>query len=721
MFSQQAFAVGLDRFEQHRGWRPTVTPVEEARQRAKALQQLVDPETAKLTRSLSPEETRWIGNERALDRMDFQYTLLRYSKILDVTGQLVFCIPNIAQTILLDICAEHEDKQLPIWLQILKARQEGISTLCEEFVGWRVRARPRTNALVASADPGKSRKMSEMIERTWKNTPWFLMPEVTEYNVGEYVKFGRQDSSLSIEWLNQTSGLGRGTTILIAHLSEVSDCKNPKDIIEASLKWAMHPSPWMWRVDESTANGMDGVGRWWYDQWEFAKKYWTQGMSERRPVFLPWYVASDMYPNETWLRQHPIPQGWTPAELTRRHAARAGEYVSKNDLLRRYLGAGWRMSPEQQWWWEFERHQAQQQKTLNKFYQEVPADDIEAFQHRHDSIFDAETISVYRENREHPKGVFGLIGNDRDIPLRLQPDAREIDTERAPLPIKTEAGLRYELVPLRRRPYELDDPEGKIYIYDWPQPEQRYGVGVDTGYGIGQDRSAIEVMRMATIDTHAKQVCEFASAECSASDLTPFAYAIGQMYRVKVNDDIVLPKMVVECNSNGETTQIALRKLGWPGARMHQWVRYDRKRIDQSKASRMGAFTTSWSRAMVLEYLIKAVRDYFIEIDSPWLITEFAQLAKDPLKQKVEAVTGGHDDRIMALGWVFLSLHILDPNPVIPAFGRKRVLPPEEVPKYEEYSLGWQERDLPLDSDVRSMVFLGGQRGEDDEYFYHVQ
>lgn len=707
MISERVTAEQLDRVERTLGFRPTPTPINQARQRAKELQGLVDIKSRRLTRDLTIEEHRWIRNERAMVRWDFRYPCPRYYKILDFTGNLIPFEPNIAQRMKLDTWAEHEELGIAVLELDLKARQLGISTLCELYVQWRTANHPHTNSVIASADPGKSAKMSLMMERCWQNLPFFLLPKLTVYNVGEYMAFGGLDSSITVEWLNQTSGIGRGSTPLVAHLSECSECQRPKDIIEAPLKWAMHHSKWMWQVLESTANGKDGIGRWWYDQWQFAKRNWPLGRSDRRPTFLPWYVGTDIWPDQGWLRAHPVPRDWEPAELTRRHAGRAKEFVGRYDLLLKHLGSTWEMPREQMWFWEFEREQARVKKELNKFYQELCADDEEAFQHRHDSIFDAETISIYRSNVREPKGVYGLVGNDRDLPLRLQPDDTQIDKSKPRLPIKTGAGVKYDLVPLRRNPDGLDDPEGKIFIYEWPQSQQTYGLGADTGYGIGADRSALELLKKATLDTNSRQVAEFASSECSASDLTPFAYALGNLYTVKVGEDMRMPKLVVEVAANGETTQMALRKLGWDGP-IHSWQgSYTRKRLDESKATRYGVFSVAWARSQVLDWLIKACRDYFVDIDSPWLIDEMSELCKDPQKQKIEAALGGHDDRLMALGWVFWSLHIRDREGPIPMFGQRRVLPSEHKQEWPEYDNGLQERDLPLDAEVRTFMLPG--------------
>jgi hypothetical protein len=409
---------------------------------------------------------------------------------------------------------------------------------------------------------------------------------------------------------------------------------------------------------------------WWYNKWEQAVKGWDTGASRLRPRFLPWFVATDMYPTATWLRAHPVPEKWKPAALTVRHALRARDYVATNPMLRKYLGDTWTMPVEQQWWWENTREEYRAAGILNRFYSELPADDKEAFQAQQHSVFETELIANYREKVEPPKMVYGIIAKPDLIPFRLQPARPAFDPRFKPADIRCRNGNEYRFQPLLFQGYTAIDPDRKLFIWELPRDNCEYGFGADTGYGIAQDRSVLEMMRKATISECARLVAEFASDQVSASDLAPICQAVAELYTVQWKGARRHPKAVIECNSNGETCQVLLRKMGY--SRFHDWVRYSSKKIDQGKAQRIGAFTTGWSRAMVLEFFVKAVRDLFIDIDSPWLIQEMATLGQSKTK-KLQAEEGGFDDRVMAAGWVFLSLHLLDANSYAPLFGTRRL------------------------------------------------
>jgi hypothetical protein len=117
-------------------------------------------------------------------------------------------------------------------------------------------------------------------------------------------------------------------------------------------------------------------------------------------------------------------------------------------------------------------------------------------------------------------------------------------------------------------------------------------------------------------------------------------------------------RIVIECKGNGESTQLELRKRGW--GNFHPWIRYDSKRLRPQDAHKLGWFTNTWSRAMMMDMLLKAVRDEWIDVYSPFFVDEMADLERDEFRQSLAAAYGGNDDRIIAGAIVFFSLHALE-------------------------------------------------------------
>lgn len=671
--------------------RHTIAQVAQANQH---LQEIFDDEGKQL-RPYSTEEIRWMRNERALCRCDFVYWATRYGFIIDWLGQLVRFNPNIAQRMAMDVFAELEFMDIAILVQALKARQLGVTTLAELIVLWKTIFFPRTNSLVASSDPDKSAQMAQKMELCFSNQPFWLVPEITSYHQGELIEFKKQNSAVSIQHGTQLSGMARGATPTTFHLSEVCDYRNPEALIDAALLRAVHDSPWVFGLLESTASGRNNY---WHNKWIFNVANWPQRKSRLCPMFLPWYVGTDLYPTETWIRARPIPQGHEFPEIVRKHANRAKDYVQsgQNPLITKYLGARWEMPPEQMWFWEVTRDEYAATKKLNDFYAELCADDIEAFQSSNVSVFDAEVLAEFRESRRPPVGVYGIRAPQSEIPIQLQAPERDVDARYKPIDIHAawspmQPAHDYQLVPLLHRGAAPFDPLGKIILYEFPEANEQYGLGCDTGFGLGQDRSVLEGVRKGSLERNDAQVFEFASPYVNSFSLWPFALALGTLYSTPINGTIRQSKQVIEMAANGENVQNELKKRGWRN--FHLWVRYDRRRVIEANATRFGWYTTPWSRRMMLDMLLDALNNGWLDINSQWFIDEMGELELDQEAQKIKAIGGGHDDRLMALGIVLFSLHALETKHTDRWVTRERMERRNPNPVYASFNPGTQGND----------------------------
>jgi hypothetical protein len=641
------------------GFQPVRHSVEDCRTWVEHLDSLIG-DNKELIRPLDADEEKWCLNERALCQIDFLYWAERYALINNFENRLTLFKPNVAQLVMHRQWEILESEGKPIKVQNLKARQLGMSTLSELAIAHRVQFMPQVRAIVGSSDPDKSSLMAKMMELVWAHMPWWLLPERTKYKSGVLIEFGGLPTSVSVQHGTQFTGIGRGTTVTASHLSELSDFDNPEELVDAALMHAMHESPRIFCVLESTAKG---IGNWWHKTWKVNNEMWGQG-GGFCPVFLPWYVGFDLYPTATWLEtRRDIFEKWQPSDLVLAHSDRAEEYVRSRSLLRDYFGADWKISREQQFWWDITRNIAKAKGQLAQFYSEVPADDTEAFQSSNISIFDGDVLADCRERAKPLFGVFGVEGPEGQIPERLRYSVRDVDVTRRPIEVVSAWAsnmppMSYRFVPLRYQGSGFD-PLGKVLIWETPERHEEYGLGIDTGEGVGRDRTVIEVVRKGTTSRNDAQVAEFASPYINSFNLWPIANAIGTLYSTYKEGRRRQAKIVVECAGNGETVQLELKKRGW--ANFHHWVRYDSKRINQAAAVKIGWYTTGWSRAMMLDHLISYVRDGWVDLNSRWLIDEeMANFERNEEKQKLMAAIGAWDDRIMALGIVLFSLHDLE-------------------------------------------------------------
>lgn len=695
---------------QHQQWELTPHSPSEVASAITYFNDLRHPDTLSFRRPLDPAEQRFIQNERRLSALDFEYYGSRYARIVgwDKTSQPF--VPNIAQRMVLDDWANLESRALPISMQQLKARQLGVSTLTELAVAHRVQFHVNTNAVVASADPDKSLKMARMIRYCWDQQPFWMMPTATKYVKLMPAEFAEINTSLLVQAGNQFTGIARGDTPNVFHGSEICEWPDAGDLIDSSLLRAMHETPDLFLVLESTALGR---GNWWHKTWLLSKAQWEHGRARLRPRFLPWFVGTDLYPTTTWIRSRPVPADWQPKDITIRHADRAAEYVHADPLLTRYLAQGrrdWKMPREQMWFYEVERDQAIAKNTLNKFLQEMPADDTEAFQSTNISAIDTEIILSYKERTKAPIAVYAITGDG--IPDSLTAPRRLWRTDLPVHHIKINQLLRsnetYHFVPLRFEGYSNTDPMLKLFIWEQPRADQQYAIGVDTGEGLGLDRSVIEAIRVATVNAYDEQVAEFASPYVKALQLWPMTLAISTFfstYSAQIGRRRQA-RVAIECRGNGESVQWEMKKRGWHN--FHPWLRYDgRKRTTPRDAIKDGVYTVQWFRSQMMDMLLSLFDEETLLVNSPWLVEEMEALERDESRQSLKAVFGEHDDRIMALGFAIFTAHVLD----IPGrqFSRRMRLPPiEDLEGMQSEFPVWQPPDQAIDSIPRRFMGTAG-------------
>lgn len=629
---------------------------------------LLDEDSGQLKRALAIDEQRFIQNERMLCALDFRYWAGRYARIVDWEKKEVPFIPNIGQNMIIDIWAEHERGAIAIMLQQLKARQLGITTVNQMAVTHRFQFLRRTNAVVASADPKKTVEMGQMIKFCLDAQPWWLLPSSPRDKVekGITVEYADLDSRLSIQAGNQFHGVARGATPNVGQLSEVSSWNNAEDDIDASFIRAVHETPDVFVSLESTALGR---ANWWAESWEIVKEDWPRGRSRLRPVFLPWFVGTDIYPTKTDLRTRPVPHDWVPSDRTIAHAERARAYVKVNPLLFKYLAKedpDWQMPRAQMWFYEIERDTAQRKKTLNKFLSEMPADDQEAFQNTGLSVIDQDVILTYRDLVKQPLGVYAIIGPGIHQ-TQCPPRHEWLTGPKAPpaITVRVSSLLRspetYQFIPLRFEGYSGYDPMFKLFIYEWPEDGQTYGIGVDTSDGIGEDWSVLEGYRKANAFQRHAQTFEFASPYIKADQLWPMTLALSVFYSVvsPMSGNRSQCRVCVECRGNGEIVQHELQKRGWWN--FHPWKKYDnRKRVQDNQVHKVGVFTNVWFRSMMMDKLLTLIDEESLDIGSPWFVSEMSSLERDVDELSARAAYNTHDDRIMALGFPLFSLTVDD-------------------------------------------------------------
>lgn len=653
--------------------------------------------------TLEEDEKKYIRNEIILCRADFHYFFSRYAFIKSDEDRVVRMSPWVSQQIFLSILAEMQAEEIALMLIVLKARQLGLSRVISLILLHAVLFSANTNAFLASSTEDKTGLLFDMLDFVLERLPFWMRPGEKYRRENKFLEL-LNGSALTLQHGQQSTGIARGTTPTKAHISELSEFDEFKvsDLIDSALLRAMHDSPQTFLALESTAKGMNN---WWHAKWSAAKAGWPERRSRLRPLFLPWFVGG-LYPKEHWLRAHPVPRDYTSRMLpwAAAHAEGAEQYVAKTEYLYARLGKGWQMPLEQIWYYECERDAAIREKRLNKFLQEMPANDDEAFQSTSISVFDNETLVFYRDNahRQELVGCYGLVGAPEIVNPRLQPPELLRNYNEPGITVRCEnlsPPIQFDLVPLRFDGWTLESGVDKIYIFERPVDGEIYGMGMDTANGIDKDRTVLEGLRKGSINGPTKQVFEYASGKMNALDSWPFALALGTLYSVPdMNGVMQQPRMAIECKGHGDMAQNIIRQMGWTN--FHPWndKQLDSRAPKTSQFNKIGVYTTSWFRDGMIELIVKMLRDGDIEICSPFFVQEMASLQGDEFVQSLKAGYGGFDDRIMALGFILVSLYKWDANyfrsAKIAAYsGRSPITRERPKRQYAQWAYSYQERN----------------------------
>lgn len=698
MYSQSRIHDKLLKARRLLGWPPIYHSVAECLhfvEHMKSIERVEANGDIVLARDLNQKEINWIRNERFVCYADQLYFATRYCWVWDEENKLVLYSPRQSQKVFHRLLEYYDEHQLSIELICLKARQQGISTEVELKFAHRVLYTPGAKAISGSADAQKSELMAKMFYTVVDMTPWWLKPQIKTNRRSSsrgLIEF-ETNSIVAIQTGSQETGIGQGWTPTCAHISEVCDYNDPATLIEEGLFKAMHTSPSLFLLLESTGNGSTG---WWADTWKSSKEFYAQGRARLCPVFLPWHLCTDMFPKQQWLEKYPPPEDWRPAKETMAHAAKCRAFVRNTDYLRRELGADWELPRHQMWFWEFHYQEHERKHIAKSWLRQMPCDDFDALQGKNDSVFDNQVIEVLELERNRQYQVYGLVGEGIDE--KHEPFTGDVDYSLPRIPIQWQSNkgsiFEWQLLPLKTiREGDESTAMTKWIVFEEPIPGCDYSVGVDAAGGVGEDRTVIAVVRKGPDEGQDVQAAEFTSSTVSSAEAVGFCAAIAAWYgeNVPVYEQV---KFVIEqTRKYGDDCQLQLKRMGY--YRHHDMIRYDNKKIVANKSHKQGWFTGAWSRPLLLGRFINAVENQWFKVNSPFLVRECADFEQRHTSSglaKMEHRQGKHDDRIFANAMAYFTSHHLD---VMLERSQKRYhMPKSKLPEidYQEY----KPLDMPV-------------------------
>jgi hypothetical protein len=680
----------LDRFRQEYGWKPGPHSILEVDDWTKRLSTAfeIDPKgSIYQTRDLTKQERHFIANERAMCVASCLYFLTRYYWIKAKNRILRFTFRQ-GQWVLWQMLCELDRMGVSKMLQILKARQLGISTLAEGIGRWASMFIPGVAAQIGSSDGQKTQIMLSMILLASEMLPPWLPPTETrsktksDRGIMEYDKIG---SMIMIQHGAMRGGMGQGATPTFVHLSEVSQFTNPVQQLDEGLFKALHEGPELIVLLEATGDPSHKSAWWWKEQWITNRDNYWSGRAKFLPVFLPWHTTPELYPGTDWLHKFPMPADFRPHEDTVAHVRRAEAYVRNTKMLAKILGKDWTMPVEQQWFWQFNYDDHKRRRVEKSWFRQMPSDDYEALMGERDKIVGEETVEVMDSSKRLVADTPAYMVVGDGITEKYEPDESLVwygddSPPRLKCHWKTKGDQRLEwmFVPLRptiyhgmtdkeRRAIEMTfDPLGKCLIYKEPEEGYDYALGWDCGTGVGGDRSSIVMNRKGLNDGEPdEQVAEFASDDVALQDICWWACALSALYS-KYMKEKPHPKMCIEMKRKyGDGPYHEAKLAGF--RRWHEWGwGFDRKtwrERPKGEHGRIGWFTNEWSRPLLLSRFFGAVENGWYTVRSKWLAQEIAEMEQkvtDSGKTRADHEAGKHDDRVFAAAMSYFTLHQCD-------------------------------------------------------------
>ena len=552
--------------------------------------------------------TLWLEFCRERIKYDFEYWAKTMAIISDKgKGRDIPFTLNRPQRIYLKEMEKLRNAGRPIDIILCKARQWGGSTLTQLYMLWiQLVHKQNWNSVICGDIEKQSSIVAGILAKVINNYPLWATGG-KKITTSPYQ--GTQKTRV-ISYGNSRYSLGssqkpdslRSEDISMAHLTEVGLWKatagrKPEDLVQ-SIFGSIAGGPYTVKVMESTAKG---VGNFFHRTWIEA----VAGRNNFTPVFIPWY-SIDLY-------SKPIVPSDYPAFV---------ESMDEYEQQLFTLGA----TLEAISWYRDKRREMPEEWRL---FSEFPSTANEAFQSTGHRVFKISYVKNTREQCVPPAWTGDILPSDAE-----------------------HAGSRFE--PLQ--PGEKQD-ENVLKVWLMPDGEQhyrdRYIVTVDVG-GVSDkaDYSCILVAdRLPMLEGGVPEIAACWHGHIEHDKLAWKAVEIAKAY-----DNALL---VIEANTletegtEGDNFEYILNEIA--GRYSNLYSRTSLQEIRQGRPRRWGFHTNSSTKPMVINFLIKALRDgLYVErcIETTYEL-DLYELKENG--KEMGAVEGNHDDRVMAtaiLVWI---------------------------------------------------------------------
>lgn len=523
----------------------------------------------------------------------------------------------------------------PIRIVLLKARQWGGSTTSQLYMAWlQLIHKVGLNSLIIAHQGAGSDEIKDMFDRMIKAYPITMLYKLGEtYNENEskLVGVGHSGAIHRVPQRNCKIKIGtaerpdscRGGDYNLVHLSEVglwktTDGKKPEDIVRSACSGILL-KPYTMIVYESTANG---TGNFFQREYDAAKS----GTSQFEAMFVSWFDIEQYslaFENNDTKADFAV---WLWKNRKNRSASSARAESGK------YLWWLWEQGAtlEAINWYVQERAKYNEHAPMASEY---PSDDVEAFVHSGERVFDKYKVDEFRASCKPPKYI-GDVYTDGDSGK----DALK--------------NLRF-----------AEDTQGLLWIWDLPEIDDkeivtnRYLTIVDIG---GRSKKAdwsviLVIDRLFMLDGDRPEVV---AQWYGHIDMDILAWKAAQIAAFYDNSLLVIESNTLETHDkerqvDGDLSHFILNQIKdvYPNL-------YARKQtedeIREGLPRKYGFHTNVATKPMIISTLIKVIREHLYTERDERCLDEYVVYEK---KQNgaFGAITGKHDDLLMTRA---IGLHI---------------------------------------------------------------
>jgi hypothetical protein len=184
-----------------------------------------------------------------------------------------------AQRAVVQAVENQVNANVPVRIIVLKARQLGISTICQGIVFNWCFMYPGANGLIIAHENDASQSLYEKSQMFWETWPFHDL-YTAKHATQKRMTWLETRSSLRIATAKNVQS-GRSRTLQAIHASECAIWEDPETLM-VGLRQSLPNTPGTMLLVESTANG---VGNWFHKTWLDA----VAGNNDYLPLFFPWW------------------------------------------------------------------------------------------------------------------------------------------------------------------------------------------------------------------------------------------------------------------------------------------------------------------------------------------------------------------------------------------------------------------------------------------------